>query len=133
MALKSCVEIGSAKTLLNFIEEVYAISCNLFGENSEKVIPDPYWREFCRLDKHKPTNLSNKEREDSRKFIVFLKGVIVCTEGENNQGSNNSDAQDEELKAHIRKGHELKYKCCYIDLLTEVVKKLLYQDKKQHL
>ena len=90
MALKSCVEIGSAKTLYTFIEEINAISTNLFGQNRERVIPDPYWREFCRIEK--PTRLSAKEKEDSRKFVVFLKGVIVCTEGENNQGSNNSDA-----------------------------------------
>ena len=49
MALKSCLEIGSAKTLFTFLQDILQVCKNVFGENSEKVFPTKFWQDFAGL------------------------------------------------------------------------------------
>lgn len=87
LALKSCVEIGSSKTLLSFINDVLRTSKSLFGEHSSRVFPGKYWQEYLR----------NKDNlEENRKTINFLKRIIVCTEGLCSQ----SNPTDQEIERH---------------------------------
>lgn len=126
MALKSCVEIGSSKTLYTFIQDVLLISQQIYGAKSDRVIPSPKWQHFLQNEK------------ENRKFVGFLKSVIVCTEGLTGNASVSSidhheQEQQKRLALAIKRGFELSFGSTYIDLLTEVVKELLQEDKKQHL
>lgn len=102
------------------------MSQQIYGAESERVIPSAKWQRFL------------EDEKENRKFIGFLKSVIVCTEGlAGNTTTSSIDHHEQEqqkrLALAIKRGFELNFGNSYLDLLTEVVKELLYEDKKQHL
>ena len=130
MALKSCLEIGSSKTLYAFIMDVLTMTKSIYGSNSEYHIPNQKWQ----------TYLQQTNKEDNRKFVGFLKSVIICTEGIIGSQvqsecviEKHEQEQQERLARVLKQGYYLKHKETYLELLTDVVSELLNEDKKQHL
>lgn len=62
----------------------------------------------------------------------------MCTEGVAGSTSaasidHHEQEQQKRLATAIKRGFELNFGSSYVDLLTDVVKELLHEDKKQHL
>ena len=62
-------------------------------------------------------------RKDSQ-FQRFLNSIIVCTE---------EDYRTQDLERLVRQEHKLDYADKYIDLLSEIIKELLRENKLQKL
>ena len=101
MALKSCNEIGSAKTLLMFMLDLQKVSGSRVPQASD----------------------IKRIRSDSN-FQRFLNSIIVCTE---------QDYSQAELEDLARKEHKLEYRDKYIELLSDIIKQLLRENKLQKL
>jgi len=97
MALKSCNEIGSAKTLLQFMTDLQKISGSVV-----------------------PSARSVQRIKNDNAFKQFLQTVIVCTE---------QDYKQEDLDKVARAEFRLDYGDRYMDLLSDIIKELLKENK----
>ena len=103
MALKSCNEIGSARTLLQFLQDLQKIE----GQRALSA-------QHVNMIKNDPTKV----------FKNWLSTVIVCTEG-------NYDTKL--LEEIAREEPKFTYEHKYMDLLSDIIKELLRENKSNKL